>query len=63
MGGSREYHYFKQYLWAIPLVEILFPLQLLAALGSRQRVVWRGHVLQVEHGGAFHFVRRRSQTP
>ena len=50
-----------RYLWAAPLVEILFPLQLLAALLSRQRIVWRGHEMQVERGGDFHFVRRRGQ--
>jgi ceramide glucosyltransferase len=50
-----------RYLGAAPFVEILFPLQLLAALVSRQRIVWRGHVMQVEPGGAFYFVRRRSQ--
>jgi ceramide glucosyltransferase len=50
-----------RYLWAAPLVEILFPLQLLAALVSRQRIIWRGHVMQVERGGGFRFVRRRGQ--
>lgn len=49
------------YCWAAPLIELLFPLQLLAALISPQRIVWRGHVLQVERGGGFHFVRRRGQ--
>ncbi len=47
------------YRWAAPLVELLFPLQLLAAQLSPQRIVWRGHVLQVEKGGGFHVVRRR----
>jgi ceramide glucosyltransferase len=50
------------YLWAAPLVEIIFPMQLLAALGSRQRIVWRGHVMQIERGGTFHFVRRGSRA-
>jgi ceramide glucosyltransferase len=45
--------------WAAPLVEIVFPVQLLVALLSRQRIVWRGHVMQVERGGGFRFVRRR----
>ena len=45
--------------WAVPLVEIVFPLQLLAALVAPQRIVWRGHVMQVERGGEFHFVSRR----
>jgi ceramide glucosyltransferase len=49
------------YSWAAPLIELLFPLQLLAALLAPQRIVWRGHVLQVERGGGFHFVRRRGQ--
>ncbi|MBA3470050.1 MAG: glycosyltransferase, partial [Herpetosiphonaceae bacterium] len=48
-----------RYVWLVPLVEALFPLQLLAALISPQRIVWRGHVMQVERGGKFHFVRRR----
>jgi ceramide glucosyltransferase len=48
--------------WAAPLIELLFPLQLLAALLAPQRISWRGHVLQVEHGGGFHFVRRRGQA-
>lgn len=50
-----------RYLGAVPLIEVLFPLQLLAALISPQRIVWRGHVMQVERGGSFHFVRRRAQ--
>jgi ceramide glucosyltransferase len=50
-----------RYVWAAPAIEVLFPLQLLAALVSRQRIVWRGHVMQVERGGGFHFIRRRSQ--
>jgi ceramide glucosyltransferase len=53
-----------QYLvWLAPLVEIVFPVQLLVALLSRQRIVWRGHVMQVEHGGGFRFVRRRDMAP
>jgi ceramide glucosyltransferase len=44
------------------LLEIILPLQLLAALGSRQRIVWREHVMQVERGGTFHFVRRVSRS-
>jgi ceramide glucosyltransferase len=50
------------YLWAAPLIEIIFPLQLLAALGSRQRIIWREHVMQIERGGTFHFVRRSSRS-
>jgi ceramide glucosyltransferase len=51
-----------RYVWLVPLVEMLFPLQLLAALISPQRIVWRGHVMQVEPGGKFHVVRRRGQS-
>ena len=50
------------YLWVAPLLEIILPLQLLAAIGSRQRIVWREHVMQVERGGTFHFVRRSSRS-
>ena len=49
----------SRYIWLIPLVETLLPLQLVAALVSPQRIVWRGHVMQVERGGNFRFVRRR----
>ena len=31
----------------------MLPLKLRAALGSRQRIVWRGHVMQVVRGGTF----------
>jgi ceramide glucosyltransferase len=46
--------------WGVPLIQILLPLQLLIALLLPQRVVWRGHLIQIEPGGGFHFVRRRS---
>ncbi|MDQ3930374.1 MAG: glycosyltransferase [Chloroflexota bacterium] len=46
--------------WLVPLIQAVFPLQLLAALLSPQRITWRGHVMQVEPGGGFRFVRRRS---
>jgi ceramide glucosyltransferase len=48
-----------RYLWAAPVLELLFPIQLIAALVARQRIVWRGHVMQVERGGAFHIIHRR----
>ncbi|HET9225010.1 MAG TPA: glycosyltransferase [Roseiflexaceae bacterium] len=48
-----------RYRWLAPLVELLFPFQLIAALLARQRIVWRGHIMQVERGGGFHFIRRR----
>ena len=46
--------------WLVPVIQAAFPLQLLAALISPQRITWRGHVMQVEKGGGFRFVRRRA---
>ncbi|NOK78230.1 MAG: glycosyltransferase [Chloroflexi bacterium AL-N5] len=51
----------KRLIVLVPLVESIFPLQLLVALLSPQRMTWRGHVIEVEHGGGFHFVRRRDE--
>jgi len=45
--------------WLVPVIQVIFPLQLLAALLLPQRIVWRGHLMQVERGGGFRFVRRR----
>ncbi len=42
----------------VPIVQWLLPLQLLVALMSPQRIVWRGHVMQIEKGGTFRFVKR-----
>jgi ceramide glucosyltransferase len=50
-----------RYSWLVPLLQLTFPLQLLAALLLPQRITWRGHELQVERGGTFRFVRRRSE--
>ena len=46
--------------WLVPVIQACFPLQLLAALLSPKRILWRGHVMEVERGGGFRFVRRRS---
>jgi ceramide glucosyltransferase len=46
--------------WLVPVIQAVFPLQLLAALLSPQRITWRGHLMQVERGGGFRFVRRRN---
>lgn len=46
--------------WWVPVLQVLFPLQLLIALLSPQRINWRGHIMQAEHGGTFRLVRRRS---
>nr|CAA9289279.1 FIG036672: Nucleoside-diphosphate-sugar epimerase [uncultured Armatimonadetes bacterium] len=48
-------------LLAVPLVQILFPVQLLAALVAPQRIVWRGHVMEAEPGGGLRVVRRRTE--
>ena len=50
------------YRWSllVPPLQIIFPLQLLAALLLPQRIVWRGHIMQVERGGTFRFLKRRS---
>lgn len=47
--------------WWVTLIQVLFPLQLLAALLSPQRITWRGHIMQVEKGGGFTFVRRSTR--
>lgn len=47
----------------VPALQVVFPLQLLAALLLPQRITWRGHVMQVERGGSFHFVKRRGAPP
>jgi ceramide glucosyltransferase len=41
-----------------PLLQFVLPLQVLAALLLPQRIVWRGHVMQVEKGGGFRYVER-----
>lgn len=46
--------------WLAPAIQLLFPVQLLIALLSPQRIVWRGHVMRVERGGGFRFERRRT---
>jgi ceramide glucosyltransferase len=43
----------------VTLLQLVFPLQLLAALLLPQRIVWRGHVIEVEKGGGFRYVKRR----
>jgi ceramide glucosyltransferase len=47
--------------WWVPVMQIIFPLQLLVALFSPQRINWRGNVVQVERGGSFHYLQRRGQ--
>lgn len=59
---DRTYlHHASPHHWSlfVPFLQIIFPLQLLAALLLPQRIVWRGHIMQVERGGGFRFVKRR----
>lgn len=46
-------------IWWVPLLEVAFPIQLLAALLAPQRIVWRGHIIEAEAGGGFRLVQRR----
>jgi ceramide glucosyltransferase len=46
--------------WLVPVTQLLLPLQLLTALLLPQRIMWRGHLMQVARGGGFRFVRRRA---
>ncbi len=47
--------------WLVPLVQLALPAQMLAALLAPRRIVWRGHVLQIERGGNLRLLRRRDQ--
>ncbi|MCA0352354.1 MAG: glycosyltransferase [Chloroflexi bacterium] len=51
----------RRYWLFVPFLELLIPLQLIQALLAPQRIVWRGHVMDVEKGGAFRFVQRRNE--
>jgi ceramide glucosyltransferase len=46
--------------WLVPLLQVLLPLQILAAFLLPQRVNWRGNVCRIEKGGGFRYERRRS---
>lgn len=47
--------------WWVPVMQVVFPLQLLVALFSPQRINWRGNIVQVERGGSFRYLHRRVQ--
>lgn len=49
-------------LWWVPVMQIIFPLQLLIALFSPQRINWRGNIVRVERGGRFRYIRRRGES-
>jgi len=58
LGGATPW----RHSWWVPLLDLLLPLQLLVALLSPQRINWRGHIMQVEPGGGFRFVKRRGAS-
>ncbi len=45
--------------WVVVL-QLIMPLQILVALISPQRIVWRGHIMKAERGGGLRFVQRRN---
>jgi ceramide glucosyltransferase len=49
-----------QSYWVI-LIALFMPIQILIALGSPKRIIWRGHTIQAEPGGGFVLIRRRKQ--
>ncbi|WP_164689351.1 glycosyltransferase family 2 protein [Herpetosiphon llansteffanensis] len=51
----------RRYWLLVPFLELLIPVQLIQALLAPQRIVWRGHVMDVEKGGEFRFVQRRDE--
>lgn len=51
--------------WAllmVPLVQLLIPIQIAAALLAPQRIVWRGHVMEAEPGGGLRILRRQRRS-
>ncbi|NTU79024.1 MAG: glycosyltransferase [Chloroflexales bacterium] len=46
--------------WLVPLTQLTLPAQLLVALAAPRRIVWRGHVMQIERGGNLRLLRRRA---
>ena len=46
--------------WLVPLIQLGFPAQVLIALGSPQRINWRGHLIEAVPGGGLRMVKRRS---
>lgn len=51
-----------RHAWLVPLIELLFPIQLIAALLSPRRITWRGHQMRVARGGSFRMVRRLTRS-
>ena len=52
----------RHMFWVVPAQQIMFPLQLLVALVSPQRINWRGHHITVKHGGTLRITRRRDPS-
>jgi ceramide glucosyltransferase len=55
LGGATPW----RWRWLVPLVQTALPLQVAATLLLPQRIIWRGHVMEVERGGGFRFIQRR----
>ncbi|GAC1504515.1 MAG: hypothetical protein NVS2B12_17340 [Ktedonobacteraceae bacterium] len=47
--------------WLVPIMLVLIPVQVLLSLFLPQRANWRGNVVQVEPGGGFKYIRRRTR--
>jgi ceramide glucosyltransferase len=50
----------REKAWLVPVMQLLTPIQIVIALCSPQRTNWRGHIVKVERGGTFRYVRRRT---
>ncbi len=51
----------SRWRWLVPVQQVIFPLQLLVALVSPQRISWRGHEITVRRGGTLEITRRRDE--
>jgi ceramide glucosyltransferase len=49
----------RRWRWLVPLVQLLTPIQAVAALLAPQRINWRGHLIAIEPGGGIRTIRRR----
>lgn len=47
----------------VALLQFLIPLQLILAMVLPQRILWRGHLIQVERGGTFRMLQHRTDPP
>ncbi|NJN18530.1 MAG: glycosyltransferase [Oscillochloris sp.] len=44
----------------LPLVQVILPAQLLAALIAPRRIIWRGHILTIDRGGNLRLLKRNA---